>query len=167
MDSLPTFEQVLNQVFVTMTRGEGGMSTRALYDAVSVDMGLSDSVLGLRMATGKSRFQNRAGWACSWLKACGWANNPRRAWWEVTPEGRERSKLGTLLTQSEMARIRGASHGLRESHPSRIPTPMNAGRVWRTADASARLHTWVGSSERSLKTRWRTPNKTASRSQPS
>lgn len=79
-----------------------GLTRAALYDRVAADLKLDGEALTELIASGQTVFENRVGWACSWMKACGWVQNPKRAWWLITDAGRKRLATGVPITAAEM-----------------------------------------------------------------
>lgn len=99
---LPKFDGFAFPVLVALAAAPAGLSKRALYDRVAADLGLSSEQLAETTASGGAVFEGRVGWACSWMKACGWVESPRRAHWQITEAGRARVRQGGPITAAEM-----------------------------------------------------------------
>lgn len=100
--SLPKFDGFALPVLAALATEADGMSRATLYAHVAADLKLEEDTLTEEIASGQTLFENRVGWACSWLKACGWVKNPKRAWWVITDAGRTRLATRKPVTASEM-----------------------------------------------------------------
>lgn len=99
---LPPFDAFARPVLRALATVPSGMSKRDLYARVASDMQVSEADRSEEIASGQTVFENRVGWACSWMKACGWVSNPKRAWWVITPAGEARLANPETITAVEM-----------------------------------------------------------------
>lgn len=99
---LPKFDALAHPVLTALAASPGGLSKRALYDRVAVELRLTPDQLAETISSGQSTFENRVGWACSWMKSCGWVDRPRRAHWVITEAGRARWQQGAPVSAAEM-----------------------------------------------------------------
>lgn len=100
--SLPKFDGFAFPVLSVLGGEPKGLSKAMLYDRVAAHLKIDPDALNEQIASGQSVFENRVGWACSWMKACGWVQNPKRAWWVITDAGRKRLATGVPITAAEM-----------------------------------------------------------------
>jgi restriction system protein len=100
--SVPKFDELFVPVLTRLARANGGVAKRGLSDGLIVDLGLTDVALAERIPSGQSTWDNRLGWACSYLKRVGWIQAPKRAFYEITAAGRSRLSEPNPITLAEV-----------------------------------------------------------------
>jgi restriction system protein len=69
---------------------EGPLPAREAYPHLAAKLGLTDADLALLLPSGgQSLFENRAGWAKTYLKKAGLIDSPKRGVWRLTDRGRK------------------------------------------------------------------------------
>lgn len=69
MSGPPRFDGFARPVLNALARHPGGLNKRDLYAQVAADLRLDEASLSELIASGQTVFENRVGWACSWMKA--------------------------------------------------------------------------------------------------
>lgn len=100
--ALPTFDAFCRPVLEVLALHDGALDKSTLFARVAEAARLSPEDREARIGSGQSTFENRVGWACSWMKHAGYVENPSRARWAITAPGRKRLQQGTLITAAEL-----------------------------------------------------------------
>ena len=100
--SLPPFYEFCLPTLQELLVSPQGSTKRDVYERVAKRMKLTDGDLQDVIPSGQSVFENRVGWALSYMKKLGWVDNPSRAFWTVLPAGRERTKSGKAIGIEEI-----------------------------------------------------------------
>lgn len=100
--SLPPFYEFCLPTLQELLVSPQGSTKRDVYERVAKRMKLTDGDLQDVIPSGQSVFENRVGWALSYMKKVGWVDNPSRAFWTVLPAGRERTKSGKAIGIEEI-----------------------------------------------------------------
>ncbi|KAB1554248.1 restriction endonuclease [Corynebacterium sp. 319] len=87
VDNTPTIDQFRPIVLRVLSNG-GEHAFKDVCQMTADHMGLSQEVRGERLASGKIRYVNRIGWACSALTQAGLLERPRRAHYRITDNGK-------------------------------------------------------------------------------
>lgn len=85
--SMPTWQQFMAPVLRALLDGRP-VKRRELYEVVAADVGITDEQRAELLASGQVKFENRIGWATSYLNRVGALQRPERATYRVTEEGR-------------------------------------------------------------------------------
>ncbi len=100
--ALPPFYEFCLPTLLELLASEQGATKRDVFDRVAERMKLAESDLQEVIPSGQSMFENRVGWALSYMKKVGWVDNPSRAFWTILPAGRERTKSGKAVGIEEI-----------------------------------------------------------------
>ncbi|TRY17814.1 restriction endonuclease [Tessaracoccus rhinocerotis] len=85
--SMPTWQQFMAPVLRALLDGRP-VKRRELYEVVAADVGITDEQRAEVLASGQVKFENRIGWATSYLNRVGALQRPERATYRITEEGR-------------------------------------------------------------------------------
>lgn len=85
---MPTWEQFISPTLLVLSNGET-RSRRELYALVSDAAGLTDEHLTDTLTSGGLKYQNRIGWATSYLGRVGALERPARGQYFITEVGRQ------------------------------------------------------------------------------
>ena len=89
MNAIPQYHTLMLPLLKVLGAG-GEMTIKQMRDAVSELLGLSTEVLGERLPSGtQTTFENRMGWARTYLFKAGLIERPRRATYVVSQSGKE------------------------------------------------------------------------------
>lgn len=86
--TMPAWDGFMAPVLRVMSDGDE-RSLRAVYLAVTTEVGLSEADAAERLPSGQAIVENRIGWACSYLHRVGALDRPRRGHYVITPVGRD------------------------------------------------------------------------------
>lgn len=86
--AVPTYEKFIEPVLRYLSSHPQGASTRDVYEAAAVALGLTDADRDQLLPSGtQAVYKNRAGWAHDRLKRAGFSTCPRRGYWQLTDSG--------------------------------------------------------------------------------
>jgi restriction system protein len=89
MNIIPQYHTLMLPLLQVMGSG-AEMSTKQMRDAMAEHLGLSDEALSQRLPSGtQSTFDNRMGWARTYLLKAGLIERPRRATYVIAQNGKE------------------------------------------------------------------------------
>ena len=89
MNSIPQYHTLMLPLLQVMESG-ANMSTKQMRDAVAAYLGLSVEALSQRLPSGtQSTFDNRMGWARTYLFKAGLIDRPRRATYAISQSGKQ------------------------------------------------------------------------------
>ena len=89
MNTVPQYHTLMLPLLQVMGSG-AEMSTKQMRDAMAEHLGLSDEALSQRLPSGtQSTFDNRMGWARTYLLKAGLIERPRRATYVIAQNGKE------------------------------------------------------------------------------
>lgn len=100
--ALPTFDGFCLPVLQVLAREAAPIKKATLFALVADRAGLSPADREEVIGSGQLTYENRIGWACSWMKQAGLVANPSRAMWTITEAGRRRMARGTPITAVEL-----------------------------------------------------------------
>ncbi len=78
------------------------MRAREVHAAVAKRSGLTAEDMSETISSGQPTYQNRIGWACTWMKHAGMVTNPTKGFWQITDHGRARLSAKGAVTASEL-----------------------------------------------------------------
>lgn len=106
MKELPPFDHFALPVLSLLSQRAAGASPIDIRGELARQLQIPAELLAQRLPSrAQSTFNNRVGWACTWMKACGWLENPVRNNWRISDSGRGRLRLASSITAAEMRRI--------------------------------------------------------------
>jgi len=89
MNSIPQYHTLMLPLLKVMGGGSE-LTTNQMRDAVAVDLGLSAEALSQRLPSGtQTAFDNRMGWARTYLFKAGLIERPRRATYVISQSGKD------------------------------------------------------------------------------
>jgi len=89
MNSVPQYHTLMLPLLQVMESGRD-MTTKQMRDAVAAHLGLSPEALSERLPSGtQTAFNNRMGWAITYLFKAGLLERPRRATYAISPRGKD------------------------------------------------------------------------------
>lgn len=89
MNSIPQYHTLMLPLLQVMESG-ANMTTKQMRDAVAAHFGLSVEALSQRLPSGtQSTFDNRMGWARTYLFKAGLIDRPRRATYAISQSGKQ------------------------------------------------------------------------------
>jgi restriction system protein len=126
----PTFDAFCRPVLEVLSAISTPMRKADLMEAVADRVNLPDTERSEVMESGQLTYQNRIGWACSWMKHADWVDNPSRAMWVITAAGRARLQALGPITAAELRpkvdpRVKVIGPAVPEGQPS-LPTTQGA-----------------------------------------
>lgn len=92
------FAQYINPLLATLRKLGGSARAAEARSAVAELIAADDSVLGERLASGQSRFDNQVGWARYYLVRAGYIDSSKRGVWALTEKGRATEGLSNKAT---------------------------------------------------------------------
>ena len=112
--ALPTFDAFCRPVLEVLASRGSPMKKSELMEAVADRVHLPDAERNETIGSGQLTYQNRIGWACSWMKHAEWVENTSRAMWAITEQGQARLRNPQSVTAGELRpkvdpRVKGAS----------------------------------------------------------
>ena len=127
---VPTWQELLWPTLEALRELGGSASIQEIADQIASILKLSDATLDVPHNEGsQSEFNNRVGWARSYLKSIGAASNTARGVWAITEIGRKMQNEGEVLDLVQRQRRQ-----LRKKKPkneSQGETPQDE-QDWRT-----------------------------------
>ncbi len=109
--SLPPFYEFGLPILQELVGTPAGMPKKLLYERIAARMQLNESDLADTIPSGQSMFENRVGWALSYMKKAGWVDNPSRAFWKIALGGQNRAKSGNPIRLNEFGPLKLESVG--------------------------------------------------------
>ena len=109
--SLPPFHDFCLPTLSELLPAASGVPTRELFERVPQRMGLALTDLSETISSGQLTVDNRIGWALSYMKKAGWVENPRRAIWTITVNGKARLAANKPVGSDEMRPAKDAAAG--------------------------------------------------------
>lgn len=100
--ALPPFYEFCLPTLQELQGAPHGAKKRELFERVAKRMHLNAADLEEVIPSGQSTFENRVGWALSYMKKCEWVANPSRAIWAVLPAGVARAQTGRGVAIEEI-----------------------------------------------------------------
>lgn len=100
--SLPPFYEFCLPTLQELVASPKGSTKRDVFERVAKRMKLGESDRREVIPSGQSVFENRVGWALSYMKKVGWVDNPSRAFWTILPAGRDRARIGKGISIDEI-----------------------------------------------------------------
>ena len=89
MSNVPTFQQFTRPLLELLAAEPRPIAARAAYEKLANLLHLDEDTRGQMLPSGKQRtYQNRIGWASSYLRAAGLVQTPARGDWAITDAGR-------------------------------------------------------------------------------
>lgn len=128
------FAQYINPLLATLKKLGGSARAAEARAAVAELITANDSVLGERLASGQSRFDNQVGWARYYLVRAGYIDSSKRGVWALTEKGRATERLSDEETtelvrtviadwgRKTAAATEGSADDQEESPPDEGPT---------------------------------------------
>lgn len=86
--SIPSYDQICQPLLKLLADGKES-SFRAVIDQLATQLKLTEEELNIRIPSGQILFDNRVGWARTYLKKAGLIESPRRGFLKVTARGTE------------------------------------------------------------------------------
>ena len=87
---VPSFSSFLEPLLRYLVGQQEAVRNRDAYKAMATEFGLTEEQRVEMIPSGSIPvYKNRIGWALDRLKRAGFANNPKRGYWEITGKGRE------------------------------------------------------------------------------
>ncbi len=107
MTDLPKYTEFFSTVLTVLARTPTGMRRREIQHAAAKEARLTDEQMRLPMPNGRGLlYENRIGWAISYLGSAGLLVSPFRGTWRLSEEGaRVVAKFPTGLPPVEVSRI--------------------------------------------------------------
>lgn len=100
--ALPPFYEFCLPTLQELQAAPTGAKKRDLFERVAKRMSLNPADLQEIIPSGQSTFENRVGWALSYMKKIGWVDNPSRAAWALLPAGSARAQTGRGVAIDEL-----------------------------------------------------------------